>query len=973
MKKRDWVDLIFKHKIFIITFIVAAFVIAGIMLASLKLNNDMTSFVPQDDPDMELLNYTGEKFGSNYVNLIALEMDNVFTYENLSLINDITEKLEALEGVDQVISLTNVLDVKKLEDGLEVSRLLDGNNIPADKASLEKLKNYVTSKDLFKGSIINKRGNISLLMMRLRTSTDKEKIAQETEQLINNEITGKKNFKVYYTGMPMWMYFANKLVLKDLTFLTPLVALLIIITLVASFRSFHGVVLPFTTVTISTVLAMGLMNLFNMPLTLMSSIMPVVLLSNGTAYGIHLLNRENELMAEGVKEPKERIKLAFNRVGIAIFLSAATTIFGFGSLITANLIPIRQFGIVLAMGIFFAMAITFTLIPIFLDFWRRKMHLKKIRAQIAEERRVTVIEKFLGHLAGFVFKHPKYFIIASGVIVLLSIIFIPRLKIEVNISKYFPPSNPVSKADKILEDEFNGSNPIVVYLKTEDIKNPAVLKAMQKIQKKMRVVDNLGNPQAVTDYMMEMNSIINDQRNVPATYEGVENLWLFIDGKKELKGMMSEDKKEALIQGMADSGSTSMMEPMAIEMDKYIETFPKEFAGIEVDSLDESKKENLYKIYSSFLAEEMADDLHYAGVKNPDIKKLAVLLLKVKDQSIVSDTEKKESIGNQLYAYLISDISEVPFENTRSVEEIVSSLKEMPVWNAEKAKKVIIKKTPKEILRDDPEAVDDLVDSLSSKWLSAQQDAAVQSAMKELESAYSLAGKNPEKTALERIAGDCWQMFESKIWLPVSDYEKVMGSKPDKIVKMHIKQTGQVKLMVNILNTLTDSLLESIFMALVLVYLLLSIQFHSFYGGLISIIPIVLTILCNFIVMGIFSLPLDVATMMIASIAIGIGIDYTIHIRVRFKKELADLGDVHKALTRTITTTGKAVMINTVAVMLGFIVLALSEFEPIQWFGYLTSLTLVISAMGAITVFPAIIILLKPKALFKVSNRRKSK
>lgn len=402
MKKRDWVNIIFKHKIFIISFVAIAFVISGILLSSLKMNNDMASFISQDDPEIKLLNYTGEKFGSNYVNLIALEMDDVFTFENLTLIKNITEKLETFEGVDQVISLANVLDIKKLEDGLEVSSLLDGNNVPSDKKALENLKKYVTSKELFKGSIVNKSGNISLIMVKLKTSGDKEKIAYATEKLVDSEIAGKNNIKAHYTGMPMWIHFANKLVRKDLTFLTPLVALLIIITLVISFRSFHGVVLPFTTVTISTVIAMGLMAVFNMPLTLMSSLIPVLLLSNGTAYGIHLLNRENELMAEGIKEPKERIRLAFNKVGIAIFLSAATTVFGFGSLVTANIIPVRQFGIVLAIGIFFAMAITFTLIPIFLDFWRRKMHLKKIKAQIAEERKITVGERFLMHVAGFV-------------------------------------------------------------------------------------------------------------------------------------------------------------------------------------------------------------------------------------------------------------------------------------------------------------------------------------------------------------------------------------------------------------------------------------------------------------------------------------------------------------------------------------------------------------------------------------------
>lgn len=969
MKKRDWVNIIFKKKIFIILSVAIVFVITGYLLTTLKMNNDMVSFISQNDPDIKLLNYTGEKFGSNYVNLIALEMDDVFTFENLTFIKNITEKLEAFEGVDQVISLSNVLDVKKLEDGLEVSRLLDSNNIPSDKKALENLKKYVTTKELFKGSIISEAGNISLIMVKMRTSGDKEKIASDTEKLIEGEIAGKEKIKAYYTGMPMWMYFANKLVLKDISFLMPIVALLIIATLVISFHSLHGVILPFMTVTIASVGALGLMAVFNMPLTLLSSIVPVLLLSNGTAYSIHLLNRENELMAEGVKEPKERIKLAFNRVGIAIFLSAATTIFGFGSLVTANLVPIRQFGIVLGIGIFLALAITFTLTPVILEFWRRKMHLKRIKAQIAEERKITAGERLLKHVAVFVFKHPKYLIAVVGIIILLSFIFIPGIKMEVNLSKYFPPSSPISKADRILEKEFSGSNPIVVYLKTEDIKNPAVLKAIQKIQKKMRAIDHIGNPQAVTDYMMEMNYIINDQRTVPSTADGVENLWLFIDGKKELDGMMSEDKKEALIQGMADNGSSAITEPMARELDDYLKAFPKEFAGVEVGSLDDSKKEQILLSYSSSLAEEMADDFKGAGVKNADTDILVSLLLNMMHQSIVSDENKKESIERHFNAYLSSDTSEILFEDPRAVESISFAAREMSSWDKDRVKKIIVKWTPRNILRDDPEAVDDLVDSLGSKWITAQQDAAVNAAMKELEKTIGFSGDNIESVAKERIIGDLWQMYDAKIWLPVSVYEKVMGTKPGEIVSIDLKQTGQVKMMLNVLNQLTDSLFESIFIALGLVYLLLSLQFRSFYGGLVSIVPIVLTVLCNFTVMGIFNLPIDVATMMIASIAIGIGIDYTIHIKTRFKKELNDLGDIQKALTRTITTTGKAVMINTIAVMMGFIVLTLSEFQPIRLFGFLMSITMIISAWGAVTVYPALVIVLRPKFLFRKNGK----
>ncbi|MFQ6040678.1 MAG: MMPL family transporter, partial [Candidatus Poribacteria bacterium] len=86
---------------------------------------------------------------------------------------------------------------------------------------------------------------------------------------------------------------------------------------------------------------------------------------------------------------------------------------------------------------------------------------------------------------------------------------------------------------------------------------------------------------------------------------------------------------------------------------------------------------------------------------------------------------------------------------------------------------------------------------------------------------------------------------------------------------------------------LTRSQITSLLIALLLVFLLLWAQFKSIAGGLISVTPIALTILVNFGVMSYLGIPLDTATMMIASIAIGIGIDYTIHFTSRFRLELA--------------------------------------------------------------------------------------
>jgi hypothetical protein len=134
-------------------------------------------------------------------------------------------------------------------------------------------------------------------------------------------------------------------------------------------------------------------------------------------------------------------------------------------------------------------------------------------------------------------------------------------------------------------------------------------------------------------------------------------------------------------------------------------------------------------------------------------------------------------------------------------------------------------------------------------------------------------------------------------------------------------------------------------------------------AGLISIIPLVLTILITFGIMGFTGTPLDMSTLMISSIAIGIGIDYAIHFIERFRKEYRKDRDERRALEATVHSTGRGIAFNAIALALGFGVLLFSSFKGTSNFGLMIAATMVISALAAFTTIPAILVLWKPKFL----------
>ena len=117
--------------------------------------------------------------------------------------------------------------------------------------------------------------------------------------------------------------------------------------------------------------------------------------------------------------------------------------------------------------------------------------------------------------------------------------------------------------------------------------------------------------------------------------------------------------------------------------------------------------------------------------------------------------------------------------------------------------------------------------------------------------------------------------------------------------------------------------------------------------------------------MGLTNIPLNMGTVLVASIAMGIGIDYSIHFITHFNEGLKERLSVQDAITATMKMSGKAILINFSSVSGGFLVLVFSKLVPMQYFGILVSLSMLSSSLGALTLLPVILIIRNKKQLKK--------
>ena len=172
---------------------------------------------------------------------------------------------------------------------------------------------------------------------------------------------------------------------------------------------------------------------------------------------------------------------------------------------------------------------------------------------------------------------------------------------------------------------------------------------------------------------------------------------------------------------------------------------------------------------------------------------------------------------------------------------------------------------------------------------------------------------------------------------------------------------GQTQLEVETNEAVTSGQVQSIVLAMAIIFGMMFLIFKSLSVGLVSIVPNVLPILVNFGIMGWMGIRLDSATSMISAIGIGIIVDDTIHFLHNFGENLKGKGDYISAMNKTLKAKGRPILLTSIVLFFGFGVLYFSKFVPTSSFGLLSALLMVNALWADLFILPCLLIVLKPK------------
>ena len=178
-----------------------------------------------------------------------------------------------------------------------------------------------------------------------------------------------------------------------------------------------------------------------------------------------------------------------------------------------------------------------------------------------------------------------------------------------------------------------------------------------------------------------------------------------------------------------------------------------------------------------------------------------------------------------------------------------------------------------------------------------------------------------------------------------------------------VKITGIGVLYNNVLQSLYRSQILTLGFVFISIFFVLSILFRNIKYAFIAILPNIFTAIIILGMMGLFKIPLNIMTITIAAITIGIGVDDAIHYIHRFKKEFIITKDVYESISASQLTVGKALWFTSITIASGFVLLVFSNFTPSIYFGLFTCLAMLISIIATFSIIPILLSTLKPQKI----------
>jgi len=498
--------------------------------------------------------------------LIALENKNgIFNKGYLEKVNALTNDLNQLSYVKQVISPTNLkmLSLGGLAPVQTKVLHYDNPDLYKDDSTA------IYSSGEFVGSFFPK--NAKSLSIYIKTRDELSKV--KSDSLANQIVACINKYKfddIHFVGR----IFAQDVYLQNLQkefvyFLTISFAL-VIIFLWFSFRSVYGIIVPISIVLISIFWTLGIMALVGKPIDLMSVMLPTMVFIAGMSDVVHFFSKYFEELSKNTERSKI-YPLILKEVGFPTFLTLITTLVGFLSLLFSSIQPIRDFGIYTSVGIVIAFILSYTLLPALLFFFTPK---KLVSVHGHDNNTYNVMRKMLF----WIFRNQKTIVAITVLLIITSVAGIYKIKVNNLLLDDLSNGVKIKQDFNFFDKEYSGVRPLEIQITVKDtgknVWDYSIIKQLNGLDEFIKKEYGAGFLYSPASLVKSLNKALNDNAGLTLpNEEDFETITKELKNNKknkDIKRLVSADFKTARISAKIQDVGSSIVKEHNQKLNEYV-------------------------------------------------------------------------------------------------------------------------------------------------------------------------------------------------------------------------------------------------------------------------------------------------------------------------------------------------------------------------------------------------------------------
>lgn len=551
-------NIILKYRITLMVILGLITVFMGYKSKDIQWSYDMVNIVPENDPDQQYFKEFKEIFGEDgNIMAIGIKDSSVYKTSNFQKMRFLTDELLRIDGVKAVLGLPNlqILEKNTVKKRFELSPLFP--TIPDDQVKLDSILALANDLKFYSGQLVNAENGATLILV----TVTKEKLNSEDRfTMIDDIVRAGDQFeevtgiKTHYAGLP-YVRAVNTIKIKQE--LNKFLIISVIVTgliLFFFFRSVKAVFFPLIIIGVIVVWVMGSLALLQYKITLLTGLIPSIIVVIGIPNSVYMLNKYHHEYATHGDQMKALTKIIQN-IGVVTFITNFTTAVGFFVLIFTEIPILMEFGIVAGLNIMCTFIVSTILIPSVFSLFKppSQRHLKHL-----DFKALDVVLQFLDDIVN---KHRRIVFLLTIVLVASSIYGLLQIKANSYMVDDLPEDSPLKHELEFFEENFSGVMPLEVIVDTGKKKGVQRLSNLRKINELEMFLDSM-------EFISQPVSVVSFIKAAKQAFYNQNPVYYSLPNNRESAYILGYLKEESDNDGIAKSfvDSTGQLIRISLKM-----------------------------------------------------------------------------------------------------------------------------------------------------------------------------------------------------------------------------------------------------------------------------------------------------------------------------------------------------------------------------------------------------------------------